>query len=381
VGIFGGTLMLSVLAVALAALPWVPPHHRSKGVFALSIVIASWLLHLLVVVPLAFTWLALRTVRQPWQRSRKLALLLSVWLAVSVLGWFAIPHLARYLTLAGYWGALPAAIIWLVLDHERGRLDGVSLHEQSLYFLAFPRFCAPFIHPIGAARFMRSWRTTHSAWFSVRAVLLGLHAIAAFWVLGHTHFAAMSSTDTFSLVVHGPRVFRNGLHIYAYNCGSIFLAISLCRVAGYELGSGFNWPGLSSSPSEFFRRWNYYFFDFASNVIFVPIVTRLRRWLPLWLTYAIGGYASFALGVWVLDILSRFPQSYLGLATLKALTNVYDLRVHLIFWSMIIAAQLLIMPARRLRRFWWWRAAGHIGTWGLAITGLMWLFISQNRLY
>ncbi len=369
------------MAAVLATLPWLPSHSRSRVVFGLSLVVAAWLLRGLVIVPVAFTWLALRTVGQSWRRAHKLSLLLGVWVVVAVLGWFVIPHLSRYLALAGYWGALPAAIIWLVLDHERGRLEGVSTHEKWLYFLAFPRFCAPFIHPIGAARFVRSWRATHSPWFPLRALLLGIYAIAAFWVLEHTHFAAMSSTDVFSLTEHGPRVFRNGVHIYAYNCGSIFLGISLLRVAGYELGSGFNWPGLASSPSEFFRRWNYYFFDFASNVIFVPLVTRLRRWLPMWIAYVIGGYASFALGVWVLDILSRFPQTYLGVGTLEALTNVHDLRVHFAFWSMIIVAQLLIMPARRLRHFWWWRAAGHVGTWGLAISGLVWLFVTQNRLY
>jgi hypothetical protein len=210
---------------------------------------------------------------------------------------------------------------------------------------------------------------------------LGLCAIAAFYILNNTHFSAKSSSEAFSLIEHGPRVFRNGVHIYAYNCGSIFLAISLLRMAGYDLGSGFNWPVLSSSPSEFFRRWNYYFFDFANTVIFVPITSRLRRWVPLWLAYIFGAYASFALGVWVLDIMSRFPQTYLGIGTLQALTNLYDLRVHFVFWSMIIGAQLAIMPARRLRRHWWWRAVGHVGTWALAIAGLIWLFVTKNRLY
>ncbi len=379
VGVFGGDQVLGMLGVMSVALPWLQPQLRSRVVLGFSLLIAGWLLRALLVVPLAFTWLSLQAVEWPWTRAKKLCLLLGVWLGVTVVGWFVIPYLGRYAILAGYWGSLPAAIIWLVLDHERGRLAGFSRLERALYFLAFPRFCTPFIHPIGAARLLRSFSGTFSPWLPVRALLLGLCGIGAFWLIRNTHFAAMSSTDVFSLSEHGPRVFRNGVHIYAYNCSSIFLAVAMFRLGGYNLGSGFNWPGLSSSPSEFFRRWNYYFFDFANNVIFVPLASRLRRWLPLWLAYAIGGYASFALGVWVLDIISRLPQTPQG--TWAAFTNVHDLRVHLVFWTLIIGAQLLIMPARRLRRFWWWKAAGHLGTWGLAIGGLVWLFVTQNRLY
>jgi hypothetical protein len=381
VGMFGGYVVLGMLAVTFAALPWLPPERRSLAVLALSLAVAGYVLRGLLLVPLAFTGLALHTVQRPWSKARKLGLLFGTWVAVAVVGWFAGRYFDHHIGLVVYWGSVPAMIIWIVLDHGRGRLEGVSNHEKWLYFLAFPRFCAPFVHPIGAARLVRSWQPRHSAWRSVRALGLALYAIAAFYVLAHTHFSAKSFTEPLSLMEHGPRIFRNAVHIYVYNCGAIFMAISLFRMAGYDLGSGFNWPGLSSSPSDFFRRWNYYFFEFASTVIFMPITARLRRWMPLRLAYIFAAYASFALGVWVLDIVGRFPQSYLGIATLKALTNPHDLRIHFFFWTMIIAAQLVIMPARRLNRHWWWRVVGNAYTWAVAIAGLVWLFVTKNRLY
>jgi D-alanyl-lipoteichoic acid acyltransferase DltB (MBOAT superfamily) len=234
---------------------------------------------------------------------------------------------------------------------------------------------------VGAARVVQARRDQPSAWLALRGLGLVLYAIALFYAVDQTHFSMKPPSDQLSLTEHGPRIARNALHIYAFNAAPIFLAAGLLRLVGYDLGSGFRFPWLSTSPSDFFRRWNYYFFEFANAAIFMPAVSRLRRWLPLWIAYIIGAYLSFCFGVWALGIVENLPSDYLGHHTIKDLTNPYDVRVHVVMWTMVIGAQLLLMPFRRWRHRWWSKLIGHLVTLALAIAGLLALFISQNRIY
>jgi hypothetical protein len=382
-GVFGGYLTLGTIAVAAAARPWLPLRHRPAAVLIASIAVAAMILRWFTPVAVASAILAVRTARLPWPTSRRLAVLLGTWLIATAIGWLVLraPHSA-YLPFAGFWGCLPPALIWLVLDNDSGELEGVPEREQWTYLLALPRFAAPFLQPIGAARFVNSQKLAASPKLAARGLALGLYACVVFYALKHTHFSAKSTTDVLSLAEHGPRIARNIVHIYAYNAGNIFLAVAILRVLGYDLGSGFNWPTLSASPAEFFRRWNYYFFEFANRAIFLPLVSRLRRRrLPVWAAYGIGAYASFALGVWGLDHVSRLPASYLGISAYASFTNPHELRVHFAMWTLAISGQLLLLPLRRFQRRVWWRVVGNAYTWAVVLAGIVALFVTRNRLY
>lgn len=381
-GLFGGPVSIGLLGVAAALRPWLPSRHRFNLVLGASVLSGAYLLQWFIPLPLALTWFIVRASRWPWSTKRKLGVLLGTWLGLVLIGWLLIPHTGNNFSLLNIWmGFLPAAIIWLVLERASGRLDGFSEREEWLYFLSFPRFVAPFVQPLGASRFLRSRQVRQSPLLSLRALLLLLYAVVLYYVLANTHFSVKSRFEAFDLLEHGPRIFRNVCHIYAFNAAPIFMAVGLLRLLGYDLGSGFRWPTLASSPSDFFKRWNYYFFDFASIAIFVPIVSRLRRLVPLWLAYVVGAYASFALGVWLLGIVGNLPGDYKAHRAIKALTNIYDIKVHVTMWSMVIGAQLLLLPLRHLRRRRWWRPVGNVFTWGVAIAGLMSLFATQMRIY
>jgi len=113
-----------------------------------------------------------------------------------------------------------------------------------------------------------------------------------------------------------------------------------------------------------------------------PVIRLIRAAYPTGLlTLIVGGYLSFSLGVWALGIIENLPSDYLGQKTLKDLTNPYDVRVHVVMWTMVIGAQLLLMPFRRWRHHWWSKLIGHVVSLALAIAGLLALFISQNRIY
>lgn len=375
-------LLLGLMLAVFASLPWLRPRHRPDVALLGSILTGALVTRWLIVVPLLFAALAVRVSRSPWAPWRKLALLFAVWLAVAVLGWFEPGGAGlRYGTLAVYWSCLPAAIICLVTERARGQLDGVEVRHEWAYLLAMPRFVAPFVQPIGAGRFVRSWQTGDSGRRALRALALGLYAIGGFLVIKYTHYSVKSSIDTLSLSEHGPRIARNGLRIYAYNATAIFFAIPMLRLLGYDLGSGFRFPLLASSFADVYRRWNYYFFEFASSIFYLPLVSRLRRWLPLSLSYAVAGYASFFCGLWLLERVSRLPSSKYGTELFTQLADWRGLLTYAAVWSLIIWPQVLLAPARRWRRFWWWRAAGRVAAVGLGVAILVVLFSLQLTLY
>jgi hypothetical protein len=333
-------------------------------------------------IPVILTWSIVRISRLSWSTPAKLMVLLGGWLTLAISGWALIPITgSSFSALNMYMGFMPAAIIWIVLDRAAGRLEGVTELEEWFYFLAFPRFVAPFVQPIGAARMLKSRQVQQSPLLSLRALGLMCYAVAVFYALGHTHFSMKSTFEALQFAEHAPRIARNVLHIYAFNAAPILFAVSLFRAVGYDLGSGFRFWGLSTSPGDFFKRWNYYFFDFANVAVFMPLMSRLRRLLPVWLNYVVCVYASFALSVWFLGFVANLPGDYLAQAARRGVTNLYDLRVHLALWTMVIAGQLLLRPLRRFRRATWSKVLGNLFTWALALAGLIALFVTKNRIY
>lgn len=382
IGLFGGPRTLYLFGATAVAVPWLAAKQRTWVVLAASVVSGAFMVRWFIPVPLLLTWSIVRISRNAWSTRAKLLVLLGGWLALAVAGWALIPITgSSYSALNMYMGFMPAAIIWIVLDRAAGRLAGLSERDEWVYFLAFPRFVAPFVQPIGAARLLKSRQAEQTPWLSLRALGLMVYAVGVFYIIKVTHFSLKSSTDSLDLFEHGPRIFRNMLHIYAFNAAPVFLGVSVLRAVGYDLGSGFRFWAISSSPSDFFKRWNYYFFDFANVAVFMPLMSRLRRRLPVWLVYIICAYVSFALSVWVLGYVANLPGDYLAQGARKGLTNPYDIRVHLGLWTLTIAGQLLLLPLRRFQRTTWGKVFGNVYTWALAITGLTVLFVTKNTLY
>lgn len=375
--------LLAVMAAVMASLPWMSARRRPQLALLGSLLVGALITGYLLIVPLLFCALALRVSRASWSVWQKLLVLLGVWLAVTVLMWVAprAPGL-YYGGLSLYWACLPPAVIWLVVERARGLLNDVQPCDEWAYFLAMPRFVLPFLQPIGAARFMRSQRELLTPRYSLGALGLGLYAILCFWIIVFTHYSVKSPTDELSLVHHGPRIARNLARIYAFNAGQIFCAVAILRMLGYDLGSGFRYPLLASSFSDIYRRWNYYFFEYATSIFYFPLITWLRARLPLWLAYVIAGYVSILCGVWLVDnVFAQLPMGRFGVQMLEQVTNWQELTGDLLAWSLIIWPQVLLGPFRRLRRHWWWRAAAHALTLAVAVAVLVTLFVYRITVY
>lgn len=371
-------LTFGTIAAVCALLPWVPAASRRRATLFGSILIGTILLRWLIVVPLLLAWLATRVARQPWPNWLKLALLLGGWVGVVLLGWHA-PHglHLRYAAFVVYWSFLPAPLICLVVERSRGQLDSATELDEWLYLLAYPRFFTPFLQPIGAARFIASGGAARTPRLALRGLLLGLYCILGYVAMQHWHYSVKNPSDDFPLAQDPWFITRNALYLYSINATVIFCAVAQLRLLGYDLGSGFNFPMLSTSVAEFYRRWNYYFFEFAASIYYWPLVNRLRRWMPPWLAYIVAGYPSILLGVWVLDnVFAQFPARPGGLAMFQQLADWRKLLAYTFFWSLIILPQALFAsPLRKLRRFGWWRAVTRLATVTLLACVLVLLFV------
>jgi hypothetical protein len=360
----GPTLVvLGGIAIVTAVAPWLTMERRTGWVLYGSLAVGAIVTRALIVVPLGFAWLTSRVSRTSWSIWRKLAVLLGTWTLV-IAGRRLAPHgmLFPYGSLFLYWACLPAAVICLVVERARGQLDKLELKDDLTYLLALPRFFLPFLQPIGAARLINS-RTAYSPRVTLRALGLGLYAVACLFALKHTHYGLRGSGEVFHALRFGWRLINNAVLIYGVNASGIFCAVALFRLLGHDLGSGFRFPLLASSFSDLYRRWNYYFYEFVSTVFHLPLFTSLRRRLPFWVAYVVASYLSVLLGVWMADNLTfQLAVGGFGHVVWRQLTDGQDLLAHLAIWSLIILPQVALSRFRRMRNKVWWRVCAHVLT-------------------
>jgi hypothetical protein len=372
-----------VAGLLCVALPWVPIPYKRRVLLAGSLLVGLSILRWLLVLPLFMTWLAVRVSRNSWSNFAKLALLLSTWALVPVALWFGPRRPAfRYDELAMYWSTLFGPLICLVVERGRGQLDDLEPLDEWLYLLVFARFLIPFIQPIGVRRMLDSWRARADWRVALRGLALGVYGSLGYWVIKNTYYALKSPTAPLSLVNHGPLVATNVLRVYAINATNIFTAVGLLRVVGLDLGSGFRFPLLSKSFAEFYRRWNYYFFEFTASVLYLPLVTRLRRHMPLRLAYLVAGYPSIFVGVWALaNIISMWPYGRYGVQLWYSLKEWKVLLGYLTAWSLIMLPQAFGASFRSLRARPAWRVATYALNVAIAIGGATYCFIAGVTLY
>jgi hypothetical protein len=372
------------LAAALCVgLPWVPPQYKRRVLLGASLLVGLSILRWLVVLPVLMAWLASRVSRAAWSNFSKLALLLGIWVLVPVLTWFGPLNIRyRYDELAMYWSTIFAPLICLVVERGRGQLDDLQPLDDWLYLLVFPRFFLPFIQPIGVRRLLDSWRDRPDARVAARGLALGLYGMLGYWVIHNTFYALKSPPAPFSVVNHGPQILTNALRVYAFNATNIFCAVALLRLVGFDVGSGFRYPLLSSSIADGFRRWNYYFFEFATSILYLPLVAWLRRAMPLRLAYVLAGYPSVLIGVWAIyNIFGTWPFGRYGVQMGYAIKDWHALLGYIGVWSLIMLPQALFAPFRRLRGARWWRVVSHVLTFATGAFLATYCFVSGITLY
>ncbi|MEG2550531.1 MAG: MBOAT family O-acyltransferase, partial [Erysipelotrichaceae bacterium] len=95
------------------------------------------------------------------------------------------------------------------------------------------------------------------------------------------------------------------LQIYFDFCGYSNMAIGLANMFGFELMENFNYPYISKSISEFWRRWHISLGSFFKNYVYIPLggnrvskKVHIRNLMIVWLLTGLWHGASFNFIVW-----------------------------------------------------------------------------------
>ncbi|MBQ5983162.1 MAG: MBOAT family protein [Prevotella sp.] len=208
--------------------------------------------------------------------------------------------------------------ISLVVDAYKGKLDGYTDRQTSLwehvkrtflYICFFPKLLAG---PIAKSRDffddirIKSWKEVDIT-FVFKALVTGyfLKMVIAdnmkdftFW-MAYPYFELRG---TGSLVL---MLFGYAMQIFADFAGYSLIAIGVAALFGYHLPTNFNFPYISSSFREFWKRWHITLSQFLMEYLYISLggnrKGKIRTYVNLLLTMMLGGLwhgAAWSYLVW-----------------------------------------------------------------------------------
>lgn len=119
-----------------------------------------------------------------------------------------------------------------------------------------------------------------------------------FWIA----YPYFQGQDSFSLIT---MLFGFSCQIYADFAGYSLIAIGVARLFGYNLKDNFNFPYISSSFKEFWKRWHISLSSFLQEYLYIPLggnrKGKYRTYINLMITMILGGLwhgAAWSYAVW-----------------------------------------------------------------------------------
>lgn len=197
------------------------------------------------------------------------------------------------------------------LLRRRGRDRIGSIRDLSFYISFFPQLVAgpivkarDFIDQIGAKAFNGiDWITVRrcliTGYFLKIFVADNLAEQTAALTLGADRVAGMSSINCISLL------YGYSFQIFADFAGYSLIAIGLGALFGYKLPPNFNFPYLSTSITEFWRRWHLSLSSWLREYLYIPLggnrKGKGRTYFNLFLVMFLGGLwhgAAWKFALW-----------------------------------------------------------------------------------
>src|SRR5687768_142543 len=297
--IFASPVFLALfLPLALAAYYAAPRSSRNGVLLASSVVFYAWgeaAFVPLIAASAVFNWaMGLAIERTSDRRARKRVLAAAVIVNLALLAVFKYANFASE-TLAQVLAAFGAAVptlapialplgisfftfhaISYVVDVYRGNAAAARrLSDFALYLLAFPQLIAgPIIRWRDIAQQVRAReeRLADFAW-GVRRFILGLgKKLLVANTLGETAdrvFGLPADQLTTPLAWLGLLCYS--LQIYFDFSGYSDMAIGLMRMFGFRILENFNYPYISRSIREFWRRWHISLSNWFRDYLYIPL--------------------------------------------------------------------------------------------------------------
>ncbi len=194
---------------------------------------------------------------------------------------------------------------------QRGKSRIGSLRDTSFYISFFPQLVAgpivkahEFVDQIGAKLFSEiDWLTVRrslvTGYFLKIFVADNLSEQTATLTLGAEHLA---SSAPFNLL---PLLYGYSFQIFADFAGYSLIAIGLGALFGYKLPPNFNFPYLSTSITEFWRRWHLSLSSWLRDYLYIPLGGNRkgsgRTYFNLFLVMFLGGLwhgAAWKFALW-----------------------------------------------------------------------------------
>lgn len=184
------------------------------------------------------------------------------------------------------------------LGHQGyGRVS--ALGDLSLYIVFFPQLVAgPIVKARNFIDQIRGKLWHDIEWKSVRRCLVTGYFLKIFVADNLAEQTAMLTIGMENLITSGPvnlmaMLYAYGFQIFADFAGYSLIAIGLGLMFGYRLPENFNFPYLSLSITEFWRRWHLSLSAWLRDYLYIPLGGNRkgsgRTYLNLFLVMFLGG--------------------------------------------------------------------------------------------
>jgi hypothetical protein len=339
-----GAHLAAYAIVAAAALAAAIAPRRRRAIFAaaaiagFAVVLRGW-----SIAVFGFAAATIALARAPGPLLARAACVIAGWSVLPVLrvAWFDGLTQAHTILLALIWAGLLYAALFLLVERARERpRQRTTVVDDAFYLLALPRLVVPFFQPISPRRVLRSERPGAPWRLTARGAALGLYgaasAMAAIWLDRH---AGRVVEPWQTLVVF--------VATYARVTFTIFLAIAVFRLLGYDLPSGFRAPFASRSFAEFFRRFNHYVRDAVLSLFYYPLLGHLRTRMGPRAASIVSAYIAILVGSFVLhDLLVPMALAIDPVETVHHVAEPLRVLGLITLWSLIILPTAGIAPTR-----------------------------------
>lgn len=193
----------------------------------------------------------------------------------------------------------------------RGKDRIRSIRDSSFYVAFFPQLVAgpivkahEFVDQIGAKRF------ADIDWLTVRRCLIAGYFLKIFVADNLAEQTSVLALGAEQLAATGPinlmsLLYGYSLQIFADFGGYSLIAIGLGALFGYKLPPNFNFPYLSTSITEFWRRWHLSLSSWLRDYLYIPLGGNRkgsgRTYFNLFLVMFLGGLwhgAAWKFALW-----------------------------------------------------------------------------------